>query len=424
MPLSRAATMFSWFRRGALGIGEQGVFAASHLIANVLLARGLDAEGYGVFATLFAVFILLNYLHTALVADPLLVLARQSGRPAAYVAAAIRGQFVVSAALIVIGLLVALLLQSLQATALAIVLLGFGPSAACLLLLWTVRKAFYCLLAPKASFLGGLAYLGLLSGSLIALQYAGHLSAATAYLATAGAALVVAVGLARALPATDTEQRPSLGKLARSHWRYGRWLLAATPFRWAPMHIHYLLLPVLLVGGTALSGVLRATMVLVAPMLHAQMAAAALIIPVFSERAHQGQPLPRLRLLAILVTASGLFFGVLALSGDRLMDLVYGGSVAHPAGLVALLAAVPVITAAILVTQAEVLARKRLGAMLLSYVVGASVAVGAGWWLAVTKGLRGVAIAMIAAYVVILLIQAVAVYRPAPRDRTGASVPR
>src|SRR5690606_27388974 len=58
---------------GAASVGEQALFAGTHLLINVMLARWLPIEEYGVFALVYSVVVFLNALHTAVVAEPVAV---------------------------------------------------------------------------------------------------------------------------------------------------------------------------------------------------------------------------------------------------------------------------------------------------------------------------------------------------------------
>ncbi len=394
-----------WLRRGAWGVLEQGLYALAHMLANVLLARWLDADAYGVFASLFALFVLLTYLHAALVTDPMLVFARQSPRAEAYVATALRGQWLVAGVTACAAFAGGGAVWLWGDAVLARALWGFAVAVPCLLALWAVRRAFSALLSPRTSAIGGMAYLGGLSAVLWWLRRSDALSAASGYLAAGAVSLVVALGLWLCVPRTARDEQPALAEVARSHWRYGRWLIAMTPLRWAPLHLYYLALPLIAAGGVALSGVLRATMLLVAPVQHLQMACAALIVPALSERVHRGEPLPRGRLALVLVGLSAGYAALLWLLGPAAMRALYDGSVASPPELLRWLAAVPLITAAITVTQAELMARERPRAMLASYAAGSAVTFTLGLWLAATQGLWGVALGAIVACASILLVQ-------------------
>ena len=62
-----------WVGKGSLAILDQGLFAGSNFLLNVLLARWLDPADYGAFALAYSVFLLLGVFHTAILTEPMLV---------------------------------------------------------------------------------------------------------------------------------------------------------------------------------------------------------------------------------------------------------------------------------------------------------------------------------------------------------------
>src|SRR3954470_23333844 len=59
--------------QGFWAIADQGLFAVSNLLVNVLLARGLAPAEYGAFATAYTVLLLVTGFHSALLIEPMLV---------------------------------------------------------------------------------------------------------------------------------------------------------------------------------------------------------------------------------------------------------------------------------------------------------------------------------------------------------------
>src|SRR5215208_5610067 len=62
-----------WLRKGTWAVLDQGLFATSNFILNVLLARWLSPDAYGAFGLTFAIFLLLGSVHSAMLTEPLLV---------------------------------------------------------------------------------------------------------------------------------------------------------------------------------------------------------------------------------------------------------------------------------------------------------------------------------------------------------------
>src|SRR3712207_1992334 len=62
-----------WVTKGLWAVLDQGFFASSNFVLNVLLARWLAPADYGAFSLAFAVFLLIGSLHTAVLTEPMLV---------------------------------------------------------------------------------------------------------------------------------------------------------------------------------------------------------------------------------------------------------------------------------------------------------------------------------------------------------------
>src|SRR5437868_2759264 len=69
-------------RHGSLAILGQALFAGSHFVVNVALARWLPPVEYGIFTLAYAVFLLFSMLYCACIYEPILVYGagRHAGR--------------------------------------------------------------------------------------------------------------------------------------------------------------------------------------------------------------------------------------------------------------------------------------------------------------------------------------------------------
>src|SRR5213078_3636379 len=67
-----------WAGRGALAVADQALFAGSHFILNILLARWLTPTDYGAFALAYSIFLLAVAFHGALLLEPMVIFG--SGR--------------------------------------------------------------------------------------------------------------------------------------------------------------------------------------------------------------------------------------------------------------------------------------------------------------------------------------------------------
>src|SRR5438477_212183 len=60
---------------GFWAIADQGFFAGSNFILNIVLARWLSPNEYGAFGVAFSIFLLVGTLHSSLVTEPMTVFA-------------------------------------------------------------------------------------------------------------------------------------------------------------------------------------------------------------------------------------------------------------------------------------------------------------------------------------------------------------
>src|SRR5438045_8021636 len=60
---------------GFWAIADQGLFAGSNFILNIVLARWLSPDEYGAFGVAFSIFLLVGTLHSSLLTEPMTVFA-------------------------------------------------------------------------------------------------------------------------------------------------------------------------------------------------------------------------------------------------------------------------------------------------------------------------------------------------------------
>src|ERR1035438_3487461 len=84
-----------WVGKGSLAVLDQGLFAISNFLINVLLARWLAPADYGAFALAYSVFLLLLVFHNAMFSGPMLVFGpgKYRERFPEYLGILLRGHF-------------------------------------------------------------------------------------------------------------------------------------------------------------------------------------------------------------------------------------------------------------------------------------------------------------------------------------------
>ena len=279
-----------WVGKGSLAILDQGLFASSNFMLNVLLARWLAPSDYGAFALAYSVFLLLLVLHNSLLTGPMLVFGPGIYRERfpEYLGILLRGHFALmlpGAALLVAT---AFLLGWLYSPAVERAFLGLAIAGPILLLLGLLRRAFYVRLNPGWAAAGGVVYLLILLASALTLRAAGRLTAATGFLTMAAGSLITCLFLLALLRPTLATDSSSIRAVAADHWRYGKWGAAAAGPGWVTESIYYLVLPAWV--GLAEVGALKALLNLAMPALQTIGALGVLLMPILVLDLDSGVP--------------------------------------------------------------------------------------------------------------------------------------
>jgi O-antigen/teichoic acid export membrane protein len=128
------------------------------------------------------------------------------------------------------------------------------------------------------------------------------------------------------------------------HWNYARWSGATGALTWFYSFIYYLVLPKWY--GLAASGLLKALMNLITPILHSDGALVTLLLPQFVRSRRVAGRFPRL----VLATTAGFMFEaacywfMLGFVGERLVTLLYGATFHFDRSTLVLIGAIPPLT--------------------------------------------------------------------------------
>lgn len=351
-----------WVGRGVWAVADQALFAGSNFVLNLLLARWLHPDGYGAFATAFAVFLLISTVHAGFFTDPMVVFGsgRFYDRLDRYVSFLIRTHwfFGVGACCLFLVTWGVFILYGQQTLASAFA--GLAVAAPLILFMWLCRRICYVLLAPQLSVAGGALYLLLLLGGAVAAAQLGTLSPGSVFLIMgASAVLSGALVLHRwrgMVAGASSEVHGS--EVVGLHWDYGRWSALSLFMGALPTQLPYALLPAF--HGLAASGTYRALSNLLMPLLHANTALGGLVLPLFVRWRDTGRLRKGMGLwLGYLLAASAGYWLLLALFHEPLVRVVYGGRYAANAGLLVLLGAVPIAGSFALVFGAALRALER-----------------------------------------------------------------
>ncbi|MGD0139494.1 MAG: oligosaccharide flippase family protein [Tepidisphaeraceae bacterium] len=413
-PVRSATTMF---RKGFWAVADQGLFAGSNCVVNLMLARWLSPTEYGAFVTAFAAFLGLGVIHTSLLTEPMLVFSsdRYRDQHRHYFGVLLYWHLLVSLGASLILALGGWYLQSRGQADLAQALYWFAAAGPFILFLWLMRRTCYGQFNPRRAAIGGVGYLILMMLGLAVVHVLGTLSIGMALTIIAVSSLVAGVGLG--IGQVDLRPpRALIRDVTAQHLRYGRWATATQILGFIPGNIYYFLLPAM--ASLEQSGALRALTNLFMPLLQASTALCMLLLPAFvrTQGTAEGKRLHRLSLL-VLAGTPVIYWLVLGAFDRRVMMLVYGGKYLEDSALLWILGLQPIIGGMAGVYGALLRARQKMNAVFWGGVVAAFAAVVLGITLTRRFGLAGVCWSIVITYglhhVTLWLFS-----RPMMRDRT------
>lgn len=402
-------------------MSEQALFAGTHLLINVMLARWLPIEEYGVFALVYSVVVFLNALHTAVVAEPIAVFwGENAKRTRAFIGEALSLNLAFAAVSAVVGLGGAVILIAFDLmpgrTALLVPFLAVAMP-----MFWYVRQAAYADLKPWTAFTRSAIYGGgFLLGVLgLKLLIAPSMEGALAVMGTA--ALVASLGGSTrywARPARLTS--PNARQFAAKAWRYGRWSAPAGVLMWVTNNIFIVALP--LASTVADSGRLKMVLNLLLPFQQILLGLSLIGLPMLARLHSSGATERAARLTRLALTAAvaggGAFSLVVALWGEVAFIWIYGQRHAEDAQLVLYGLALPIIWAVIAVLRISLRARGDSRSTFLGYLIG----MGTVGLIAVPMGVTyGAAGALVGSTVISIAIGATLYWRALSGSRPEGS---
>jgi len=332
---------------------DQGLFATSNFILNILLARWLTPTEYGAFAVAYTIFLLLGTFHTALITEPMLVFGsgKYKDHLSHYLRVLLRGHWLFTA---IVGLLFAtasLIFALTTHSPLTSALFGLAIASPFILFQWLMRRACYVNLQPQFAAYAGAVYMALLLIGAYGIYHFTWLGAATALGIMALASLVSGMWLVKRL-ITIQESRYSVTLQQDSrqdHWNYGKWALGTAMLTWIPGNINYLLLPIW--GNLQDAGAYRALLNLFVPVMHITTALGGLLIPTFVN-ARGSAKFSKLiyRLLILFVITPTIYWLILGLTAEPLIQFLYAGKYVQFSKLLWIAGLIPIIAAVVAVS--------------------------------------------------------------------------
>jgi O-antigen/teichoic acid export membrane protein len=380
----------------------QALFAGSHFLVNVFLARWLSAEQYGAFALAFSCFLLFSMLYSACIYEPMIVFGSGSYADSfrSYLAILVRSNLALLAAVSASMLAVSLLLGRMYSSSVQHAFAALAIAAPFIMLTWLGRGGFYARLQPGEAAVGGVFYFAIMVGVLYLLRQKGQLSPGTAFLAMGLAGLVSSLYLLIRLSSQShhVSDEVTLRAVANNHWRYGKWAVASAVVAWFPDNIYYAVLPAL--SGLGATAALRALINLINPVLHVLYALSAVLIPTLVRHRGRsgiaGMTRTMKTLLSFLVPVSIVYLATLWGFRLALFRIFYGGNYREYSGLpIFLVGLIPIAAGAAMVLGAGLRAIERPNFVFWGYVAASVSTVFLGLPLAYVWGVVGAAAGML-----------------------------
>ncbi len=390
--IENGSLVLPWFKKGTWTILDQGLFAGSNFVLNILLVRWLTPEAFGAFTVAFSIFILLGLVHTGLLTEPMLVFGpgRFKYYWRAYLKLLLQAHIIFA---VLAGLVLAVavvLLQGTSADELAQALLTLTWVQACVLFLWMMRSSCYVRLQPQWAASGGMIYATLVLSMAYILEHNGWLSASTALSTMGGSGLVAGFWILsrHQMHRAKRPHRKFKQVISRRHWRYGRWSTGAAAVHLIPEQLSYLVLP--LWTGLAGSAALKALMNFIMPVVHVFAALSNLMVPTYVRL--RGTPaFNRLVLFAlpVAVLVSVVYWIMVGWFAEPLIQWVYNGRYIEYAGLLWLVGGIPLKGAVGAILRAALTALERPDRVFWAYFGSAAAVLTLGVYLIYQFGVLG-----------------------------------
>ncbi|MQA28765.1 MAG: methyltransferase domain-containing protein [Luteitalea sp.] len=370
-PAGVLSTGVGWMFKGAWAVLDQGLFALSNFAINIVVARWSSPTEYGAFTIAYTIFLLLTTVHTALIADPMIVFGTGKYREKlpSYLAVLLRGHWLLALAASLTLAATGLALGLAGEWAVAYALLGLAAANPFILLLWLIRRSCYIRVDPRLAASGSVLYMAVLLAGAYLLIRLDWLTPTSAFSLMGVGSVVSAIWMRSKLsfwsaPGNAAELSRSV---TAAHWAFGRWGVCAGLLGGAAGHLYFVVMPARYGPESAAS--LKALMNLVMPAIQALIAVSVVTVPALVRARDTGGfgGLVR-RLLILYSTGALLYWMVLGFSHEYLVRWLYGGRYSSESSLLWLLGLLPVVNAGACIFECALRARERSDAIFRAYL--------------------------------------------------------
>ena len=391
----------SWVGKGFWAVMDQGLFAGSNFLLNIVLARWLSPSDYGTFVVAYTVFWLLAILHNTFLIEPMLVFGakRYQDNQRAYLSFLLYGHWGLCAVLSIILFVGGAVLQTFGHEMLGVSFWALALAGPFMSLLWFMRRLCYVHLLPKLAAMGGGMYFMLVGLGVAILMHEEWLSIAAIFALIGITSLLSSIWIAYSLQIPQfSHTGKSLGRDPFiQHWHYGKWAVGAGFMAAIPDDVFSILLPIW--GGLEASGALRALTNLIMVPMHALGALGSMIIPAFVRiQSRKNYGFVVIRLMVVLLLATVSYWFCLGIFGEGIMDWLYQGKYTQYAGMLWVIGLVPVFHGMTIVFSGVFLAAEQPRLIFMARLCSTIMVMGLGIGLMSVWGLWGAGVGMTAGF--------------------------
>lgn len=234
-------------------LADQLLVSGSHFLVQIVLARALGIEQYGVFTALWLVVILLSSFHQSFIIAPMMTIGPQHKNPTKYFSSVVWIQLLLSVTLFIVGTLTAFVLQTSNfftdidyLVLLPVMAIGFISHD-------FFRKLFYSMKQERHALILDIGVYGIQLIGLGIFYFSGQLTIASAILIISMSYLVgiVILFISKLRSFGISPMEETLNR----HWTFSKWLVAKSGLQWLSGNL-FLIAAGSILGAAAL-GIVR-----------------------------------------------------------------------------------------------------------------------------------------------------------------------
>jgi O-antigen/teichoic acid export membrane protein len=391
----------SGIRSVSFSFADQALAVGGNFVANVVLARAVTKEEYGMFALSYSVFTFLAAIHNSTVLEPFTVYGsgRYQSRFSPYLRLMLGVNAFVGMALSVLVLFASLAIHWMAPRLFSWSFVGLGMSVGILLSGGFLRRIFYVQRQPFSAAQASLVcFTSVVCGLWMATRVH-QLNGFSVFIILAFAWTAAGIALGWRLKVNNAGQSflKSEPDYWREHWKYSRWVLAtALVFQLTTQGYYWLLAVFLSVKDVA---ELRAIYLLISPVEQVFTALTLLVLPALAAAYANRNMLDFSALLKRyglgLLTTAALFAIVVRMTGKFMLHTVYAGKFDGLAPLLYLLGFLPLLMGVSSVMASALNAAEKPKLVFGAYVCSGAVTFLAGIPLVAHFGLQGAVYGML-----------------------------